>query len=219
MVIELEGVSKSLKGRTVLDEITLTCPSRAVVGLWGPNGSGKTMLMRVISGLVKASSGSVCVEGRDLTRGGVFPPSLGVMIESPAFLDHRTGFDNLRLLAAIRGTASDADLAQALESVGLPLQDRRKFRAYSLGMRQRLGLAAATMESPHLVLLDEPTNALDVSGVEMVRALVEKQRDEGATVVLSSHDKAFLESVANVVWMMEEGRIVGRWNHGKELCV
>ena len=138
-----------------------------------------------------------------------FPPSLGLLLEGPAFLDAYTGFENLRTLASIRGKASDEQVRLWIQHVGLDPNDRRRYRAYSLGMKQRLGIAGALMEEPDILLLDEPTNALDVNGVEMAQQLILAARNRGATVILACHDTDVLQNVADEAWHLAEGHIDG----------
>lgn len=163
--VEVRGLSKRLKGVNVLDDVSLRVDAGDTIGLSGQNGSGKTMLMHAIAGLIRPNAGSVLIDGKELWKDISFPPSMGLLLEGPAFLADRSGRDNLRLLASIRGLASEDDCLAALRDVGLDPGDRRPYRKYSLGMKQRLGIAGALFERPSLMLLDEPTNALDADGV------------------------------------------------------
>lgn len=210
MTLEIQAVTKTIKGVDVLKNITFRVPSGRVVGLSGINGSGKTMLMRVICGLIRPSSGMVTINGMQLGRDIAFPPSIGALIENPAFLDSRTGFNNLQLLASIKGIADSPRIAETLRFVGLDPNDKRKFRKYSLGMKQRLGLAAAIMESPEIVVLDEPTNALDTEGISMLKQLVISQKKRGAAVIISCHDATILRELSDEIIYMEDGRILSR---------
>lgn len=217
MTVVVSNLNKRISGATVLDDITLEVPSGSVVGLAGVNGSGKTMLMRAMAGLIRPTSGQVQIDGKRLWRDIPFPPSIGLLIENPAFLDSRTGLQNLRLLAAIKGVAggrrrkmegSRGDrLIEVLRSVGLDPADKRKFRKYSLGMKQRLGIAAAIMEQPALLLLDEPANALDSSGVAMLKDMVRSERERGAAIVLACHDAGILGELSDEIYYLAEGRI------------
>lgn len=164
-MLEVRSVSKSFRGRSVLQDVSLSCEPGQAIGLRGPNGSGKTMLMRVIAGLVRPSAGEVRVGGAVVGRDVPFPSDMGLLLETPAFLGGYSGIDNLLMLLRLRGgrpAFEDATLARdVLVRVGLDPDDRRPFRKYSLGMKERLGIAAAVMGSPRLIILDEPTNALD----------------------------------------------------------
>lgn len=206
-MIRLYEVSKRISGRMVLSHVTATMQSGSITGLQGINGSGKTMLMRVIAGLVKPTEGVVVIDGKRLWKDIPMPESMGMLLENPAFLDPYTGLQNLEMLAGLKGSVDRAALRRVLVSVGLDPADRRKYKKYSLGMKQRLGIAAAVMGDPGVVLLDEPTNALDESGVEMLRETALEQKRRGATVVVASHDRAFLEDLADEILVFEEGRV------------
>ena len=208
MNVIARDITKTFKDATVLDHVTVQIPAGRVTGLWGINGSGKTMLMRIICGLVRPTSGEVLFDRKVLGRDLAHPLSTGALIEGPALLANRTGFENLRLIGMINGTATDRDIRRAIAQVGLDPNERKKFKKYSLGMKQRLGIAAAVFEKPDLVILDEPTNALDTSGVEMVKRVVAAERERGAAVLMACHDKSVLDAVADHVYSMEAGRVV-----------
>ena len=208
MIITLDKAAKTIHGAQVLKSVSLELVSGRVYGLMGPNGSGKTMLMRLACGLILPSSGSVEIDGKRLGRDMDFPESVGLLIESPAFLPSYTGYKNLELLASIKGRVSAEDLRNALRDVGLEPADKRKYRKYSLGMKQRLGLAAAIMEKPDLLILDEPTNALDREGVKLVPELVKREKKRGALVLLTCHDSALLREMSDTIILIEEGRVV-----------
>lgn len=206
-MIDVVGVTKRLRRTTVLQDITLSFQPGRVAALTGPNGSGKTMLMRVVAGLVRPTEGYVEIDGLRLGRDVDFPPSLGMLLEGPTFLDSYTGFENLRMLASIKGIAEEAQIRSWISTVGLDPDDRRRYRAYSLGMKQRLGIAAALMEEPDVLLLDEPTNALDAGGVLMVQEQIRAARNRGATVLLACHDAGIVRSLADEVWHLAEGHL------------
>ena len=174
----------------------------------GSPGSGKTMLMRAVCGLIKPTEGEISIDGQRLGADISFPPSLGMLIEAPSFLGYLSGYDNLKLIAQIKGVATPEDIRSALRLVGLDADEKKKFRAYSLGMKQRLGIAAAIMEKPKLLVLDEPTNALDEAGVEMLKRVVAMAASTGREVLLSSHDGEVLEELADRVYCMRDGAVV-----------
>ncbi len=209
MSVIVNDLCKTIKGSVVLSNIDIEAPSGTITGLAGVNGSGKSMLMRAIAGLIRPTSGQITVDGKALGKEVEFPSSVGLLIEGPAFLNGRTGFENLRLLASIAGRAGDDRIRETLKFVGLAPDDRRRYSKYSLGMKQRLGLAAAIMERPRLLLLDEPTNALDSAGVEMLKRLVRGYRDHGATVILSCHDATTLRELSDHIYYLAEGHIDG----------
>lgn len=208
MEVIIENASKTIKQAAILTEINLRMYGGKVYGLQGQNGAGKTMLMRMIAGLIRPTCGNVKVNEDILGKTIDFPPSMGILIESPAFLPNYTGLRNLELLAGIQGRANDTQIRQALTNVGLNPYDKRKVRKYSLGMKQRLGIAAAIMEQPELILLDEPTNALDASGVKQIYDLICRERKRGALIVLASHDAEVLRNVSDEIFTIQDGRIL-----------
>lgn len=217
MKLVIQDLKKEMRGLVVLDGISMELSSGEIVGLEGVNGSGKTMLLRAIAGLIRPTSGFVSIDGKRLWKDIPFPQSVGVLIENPAFLESRTGLANLMILGAMRGATKRGGLdasslreaaRESLRMVGLDPDDKRKYKKYSLGMKQRLGIAAATMGFPQLILLDEPTNALDVEGSELARRLILEAKGKGSLVVVASHDKDFLGGVADEVHTLREGRIV-----------
>lgn len=208
MRIEMINVSKTIRGVQVLDKVSLKMMSGMVYGLEGPNGSGKTMLMRALLGLVRINAGEVLIDGKRLGVDMDFAPNAGALIETAAFIPGKSGRENLLYLAGIRGLVGPEEVDGALREVGLSGAGKKKFRQYSLGMRQRLGIAAAVLERPDLVVLDEPTNALDEQGVEMVEGVVAKQKARGALTVVSCHDAEVLREMVDVVFRLSEGRIV-----------
>ena len=170
-MVRLEEYCKSFKSAEVLKNINLTLESGKVIGLKGKNGSGKTMLMRAISGLILPTSGKVYINDKELGRQISFPPSIGILIENPSFISNYTGFKNLKILASIQNRISDDEIRDAIRTVGLDPDDKRTFKKYSLGMKQRLGIAAAIMERPDIVILNEPINALDEAGAGLIKGL------------------------------------------------
>jgi len=206
-IIEITNATKSIKEHTVLDNITLTLESPNVIGFKGINGSGKTMLMRLICGLISPTTGNVLIDGKLLGKEISFPQSLGLLLENPAFIDDYSAFDNLKLLASIKGTATDEKILDSIERVGLSSAGKKKYKKYSLGMKQRLGIAAAIMETPDIIILDEPTNSLDDSGVELVKDIVTEEKNRGALIIVSCHDKSVLEFLSDEIYTITDGRI------------
>lgn len=209
MTVHVRNVTKSIKGIKVLDDISIDIPSGSITGLRGINGSGKTMLMRAICGLIRVDGGSIEVDGKRVGVDVDGPPSVGLLIENPGFIDGFTGFDNLWLLAQLTGRIGRDEIESVLELVGLGDAGAKAYRTYSLGMKQRLGIAAAVMESPDLLVLDEPTNALDESGVALIQDIVHAQADRGAAVLVASHDAVVLSALADRIYKLYEGRIKG----------
>lgn len=211
MSIILDHVTKKIGKSVVIDDVNIEIPSNRIIGFKGINGSGKTMLMRLIAGLIYPTSGTVSLDGKILGKDITFPPSVGIMLENPAFLNGYTGYENLCLLADIKSVIDNNRIKEVLDIVGLAENMNKRYRKYSLGMKQRLGIAAAIMEMPSLVLLDEPTNSLDESGVEMVKRIVRKEKERGATVIISCHDGEILNDLADEVIKIKSGKIAGRY--------
>lgn len=207
MKVELKNVSKRLNDVTVLEDISLTLESGTIYGLKGKNGCGKTMLMRMMAGLIYPTSGTVSIDGEILHKDIATPRSIGVLIENPAFLPGYTGQQNLELLAGLTGKADRTQIAKTMSRVGLAPNDKRTYRKYSLGMKQRLGIACALMECPDLILLDEPINAIDEKGVPKIWEALQEEKQRGALIMLACHDAEELTSLADRIITIEEGKI------------
>lgn len=207
MKVELKNVSKRLNDVTVLEDISLTLESGTIYGLKGKNGCGKTMLMRMMAGLIYPTSGTVSIDGEILHKDIATPRSIGILIENPAFLPGYTGQRNLELLAGLTGKADRTQIAKTMSRVGLDPNDKRTYRKYSLGMKQRLGIACALMEYPDLILLDEPINAIDEKGVPKIWEALQEEKQRGALIVIACHDTEELESLADQIITIEEGKI------------
>ena len=207
MKLELQHVTKVIRHITVLNDVNLTLESGTIYGLRGINGSGKTMLMRLMAGLIRPTKGKVLLDGKRLGKELSFPSDMGMLIENPAFLDGYTAAQNLRLLAGIRKKVGEERIREILEQVGLGWEDKRKYRQFSLGMKQRLGIAGAVLEHPQLLLIDEPTNALDTDGIQMVQRLLLEEKSRGALIVLACHDFSILQGLSDVLYSVKEGRV------------
>lgn len=207
MNIKVVNATKYIHGLLILDNVSMELTGGKIYGLKGPNGSGKTMLMRLIGGLIRPTSGTVEINGEKLGAGKDFPASMGLLLENPAFLPNYTGLKNLELLCGINERVDIGQIRQAIQDVGLDPDDKRKYRKYSLGMKQRLGIAAAIMEKPDLLLIDEPTNALDDKGIDQICSLIRRERDRGALVIMSCHDAAILEWMSDEMFTIYEGKV------------
>ncbi len=216
MKIEINNVTKVIKGITVIRDVSLSLESGTVYGLRGVNGSGKTMLMRLIAGLIRPTKGTITIDGKELGKDITFPPEIGLLIENPAFIDNYTAFQNLKLIANIHKTVDENRIREVIEQVGLNPDDKRKYKQFSLGMKQRLGIAGAILENPKLILIDEPTNALDTDGIEMVRELIIEQKKRGALIVLACHDFPVLKALSDVIYFVKEGCVTEYENENVE---
>lgn len=208
MKIEITNLKKVIKGTIVLDDINYTFSGGRIYGLCGKNGCGKTMLMRLIAGLIYPSFGTIRIKDKVLGKDISFPESVGMLIENPSFLNDYTGKQNLEMLAGLQKNVDKAEVRRVLEQVGLDPDDKRKFYKYSLGMRQRLGIAAAIMGSPELILLDEPINAIDTDGVQEIRAIIRGLSAENRIIIVASHDKSEMDYLADEKIYMSEGRLI-----------
>ncbi len=204
-MISLLDVTKRLGSDVVLSQVTLDMKRGTITCLKGVNGSGKTMLLRMAAGLILPTSGTVSVDGLSLGRDIEFPSSMGLLIERPAFIDSLSGLKNLLLLASLRNIAGEDEIRISIERVGLSPDDRRPVRKYSLGMRQRLGIAAAIMEHPELIILDEPFNGLDAHGIELIVNLLSDERDRGACLAVSCHALDEFEEQCDKIVTMRSG--------------
>lgn len=207
-MIEIKDVSLIIDKREILKRINLVLEKNQIYGLVGKNGSGKTMLMKCICGFVRQTAGEIRVDGKRIGTDIDFPEHMGIIIESPGFIPYYTGFQNLRFLAGINHRIQDADIRDALLQCGLDPDLKLAVRKYSLGMRQRLGIAQAIMERPRLLILDEPTNGLDHQGVEEIRKLVLHLRETGTTILMASHNAEDIQILCNSVWEMANGELI-----------
>lgn len=204
----IDDATKILKNTEVLSHISLTMEKGGTYGFCGRNASGKTMLFRAISGLITLTKGSITVGGMKIGTDCEFPPSMGLIIENTALWDDLTGMENLRQLASIQKKADDNKIRDTLLAVGLNPEEKKKYRKYSLGMKQKLAIAQAVMEEPELIILDEPTNSLDEESVERLKALLRREHERGATILISSHIHEDLEEICDRIYRLDCGKLV-----------
>lgn len=207
MEVEVKNYSKKLKGRNVLDNVSYKFEGGNIYGLYGRNGSGKTMLMRAVAGLIFPTSGEVIIDGKVLHKERSFPKDMGVIIENMELMPQYDAYDNLKILGKIRKTATDDDINSTLEKVGLHDVKGKKVRTYSLGMKQKLAIAQAIFEHPKLLLLDEPTNALDEESINDIRKLLLELKEKGVLIIVASHNKEDIELLSDVKINMADGKI------------
>lgn len=205
--IEVRNVSLTIKNTQILKAVSLAIPRGEICGLIGRNGSGKTMLMKCICGFVKPTSGQVAVEGKLVGEDMDFPEHMGILIETPGFIPYYSGYRNLKTLADLNHPLSKEQLQSYLQLVGLDPQQNKPVRTYSLGMRQRLGLAQALMEEPDILILDEPMNGLDKDGVAQMRELLLSLKEQGRTILIASHNTEDIETLCDSVWEMDKGHL------------
>lgn len=205
--IEIKNLTKRIRNSVILDNINLDFEKGTIYGIKGRNGSGKTMLLRAICGLIVPTEGAVFFKDKELHKDISIPPSIGVLIESPGFWKNYSGFENLKILSSIKNKITDKDILQTLDDVGLNPNDKKPYKKYSLGMKQKLGIAQALMEKPEVILLDEPTNALDEESVKSIRKLLLREKDRGATILIASHNTEDIESICDYKLEIDNGKI------------
>lgn len=203
--IQVEHLSKEFDGQVVLNDVSIELQTGKIYGLIGRNGSGKTVLMKCICGFLRPTSGRVKIDGQELINDEKRFDDFGIIIESPGFLPHYSAFKNLILLSVIRGKCDKKRIAEILRLVGLDPDSNKKVAKYSMGMKQRLGIAQAIMEYSNILILDEPMNGLDNQGVLEMRKLFMALRNEGKVILLASHNREDIESLCDEVYEMDAG--------------
>ena len=206
-MISISELNLTLQKNEILKDISVHFERGKIHGLIGRNGSGKTMLMKCICGFVKPTSGEISVDGKRIGKDCDFPENAGIIIETPGFIPYYSGYKNLKLLSDLRGKISREDIRKTMEQVGLDPDLKRHVRKYSLGMRQRLGLAQAIMENPDLLILDEPMNGLDKDGVADMRQYLLDLKEQGKTILIASHSAEDIEVLCDTVYEMDKGKM------------
>ena len=209
-IIEIENLTKKFGDVTALENVNLSIERGKIYGIVGRNGSGKTVLFKLIMGYLKPTTGRVVVSGKEIGKDTDFAENVGIIIENPGFLKGYTGFKNLAYLASIRNVIGKEEIRESMKKVGLDPDSHKKVGKYSLGMKQRLGIAQAIMENPEILILDEPMNSLDNQGVDEVRGILRGLRDKGKTIILASHNKEDIEILCDEVYEMDHGRLARR---------
>lgn len=204
-IAEIKNVSKKFGDETAVREVSLSLEPGKIYGIAGRNGSGKTVLFKMIIGFLRPTTGKIIVNGKEVGKDTDFAEDIGIIIETPGFLGGFCGYKNLEYLAAIRKRIGKEEIRKSMESVGLDPDSRKKVKKYSLGMRQRLGIAQAIMEHPKFLILDEPMNGLDREGAAEIRKLFLRLKEEGATILLSSHHREDMDELCDEAYEMEDG--------------
>ncbi|MGM0125322.1 ABC-2 type transport system ATP-binding protein [Enterococcus sp. AZ194] len=215
MEISVEEVSKVIKQTPILTNISLSFESGRIYGLRGKNGAGKTMLLRLLCGLIFPTNGRIMIDKKELGKDFSFPESVGILIENPGFIQSYSGFKNLKNLASIKNEIEDQVIMDLMTYFDLDWRDKKKVKHYSLGMKQKIGIISALMESPKLILLDEPINALDEESSKKVLDLLTLRKNEGALIIVASHDKEELDFLSDEIIEMKAGKIITQQNEGK----
>lgn len=209
-VIEAEGISKKFQNQSILDTVSLKVAPGQIVGISGHNGSGKSVLLRIICGFMRPDLGQVRVWNQVVGQEVEFPGRIGVLIDGPGFINHLSGFRNLKLLAMIQNKIDDEQIRNSMKTVGLDPSNKVSVGKYSTGMRQRLGLAQALMEEPKLLILDEPTSNIDRNGTAEIQAIIRQLAAAGNTILLTSHSAQELGDVCDQVYELEQGKLLPR---------
>ncbi len=204
-MVNLKNVNKTLGSRVVLNDISYNFEYGHIYGLYGKNGSGKTMLIRAIAGLIIPDKGEITIDNKVLHKDITVPPSIGIVIENQQLLPQYNAFDNLKILSKIKKSATNQDIITSLKRVGL--DSDLKVKKYSLGMKQRLNIAQAIFESPRIILLDEPTNALDDTGVNLIYNILKEEKSKNSLIIIATHHKEDLTELCDTVLNISEGRI------------
>lgn len=206
-IIKVDSVTKKFGSDIALNNVSIEFERGKIYGIVGRNGSGKTVLFKTIIGFLKPTSGRVIVDGKEIGKDTDFADNIGIIIETPGFLSSYNGYKNLEYLASIKNIIGKKEIKEGMKRVGLDPNSKKKVGKYSLGMRQRLGIAQAIMENPDILILDEPMNGLDNQGVEDVREILLNLRDEGKSIILASHNKEDIEVLCDEVYEMDHGKL------------
>lgn len=206
--VEVTNVSKKYKDRNLVENVSFEVKKGEILGIVGLNGSGKTVLLKCMCGLMEYSSGTIKVNDKIIGKQCEYPSNMGVIIETPGFLPYYSGIKNLEYLASLRKKISKQDIKDVLVKVGLAGEEKKLVAKYSLGMKQRLGIAQAIMEDPEFLILDEPMNGLDKEGIEDVRKLLLEMKAEGKTMIITSHNEEDIKVLCDKVIEMDKGKMV-----------
>ena len=206
-IIEIKHLTKKIENQLILSDINLCFEEKHIYGIVGRNGSGKTVLLKCICGLMEATQGEVIFNGKRLKKDMEYIDQLGVLIERPGFLEKLSAYENLRYIASIKRIAGKKEIEESLRKVNLDPCDKKKVGKYSLGMKQRLGIAQAFMENPEILILDEPTNGLDESGVKLIRELLLDLKKRRKIIVIASHYQEDIDLLCDKVYVIQNGKI------------
>ena len=206
-IIEIKNYTKCIKGNVILKNININLEKGKCYGFIGTNGSGKSILFKAICGLIKSNDGYIKVNGKIIGKEVDFPSDVGALIEYPGFLSNFSGFENLKYLAKINNKISDEEIVKYMDLLELDYKDKKKVKSYSLGMKQRLGIIQAIMENPSIIILDEPMNALDKNGVNLVRDIIKDMKNEGKTILLTSHNILDINLLCDKIFEFDAGSL------------
>lgn len=208
MKIEIKNLSKSFKNNTIIKDINMVLEGGKIYGLVGRNGSGKSVFLKIISGLYNPTSGEVIYNGVDIFKEKIIPPSTRALIEKPTFLPELTGMENLRLLASIQHKIGDKEIIDSLKKVNMYDDKDKKYSKYSLGTKQKLGIAQVLMENPDVIILDEPFNGIELATVKTLRNLLLEEKNKGKLIIIATHIKEDIEELVDVLYEFDDGKAI-----------
>lgn len=207
MKIEVKNVTKKFKNEVVLNDVSVSFESGKIYGLIGRNGSGKSVFLKLLCGFYTSNSGVILYDGVDITNNNIFPPNTRALIEKPNFLPELTGMDNLKLLASIQNNIKEDEIVETLEKLGLENEKDKKYRNYSLGTKQKLGIAQVLMENPEVIILDEPLNGIENKMAQKIRKILQSEKEKGKLIIIATHIKDDIEQLADELYEFDDGKI------------
>ncbi|MBQ2407970.1 MAG: ATP-binding cassette domain-containing protein [Bacilli bacterium] len=207
MEIAVKNLTKSFKGIKILNNVNITFKSKKIIALVGRNGSGKSVLLKLLCGLYLPTEGEILFDNINYNLNDEYPPNTRALIEKPTFMDELTGFENLKLLAKIQNLISDKEINEALKIVNLYDDKDKKFKHYSLGMKQKLGIAQVIMENPDVMIFDEPFNGIEKRTAEKLRKYLKEKKEEGKLIIIATHIKEDVEELADLVYEVDDGNV------------
>lgn len=207
MKIEIKKVSKKFKDIKVLKNVSMTLESGHIYGFTGHNGSGKTVLLKLICAFLEPTTGEILFDGKNVIKENSFPPSTRALIEKPNFLSDLTGHENLELLARIQNIIGEKEIEDTLKKVGLEEDKEKLYYKYSLGMKQKLGIAQVLMEDPEILILDEPFNGLDENSIKNIRKILLKEKEKGKLIILATHNKEDIKVLCDEIYKFNDGTV------------
>lgn len=207
MEIAVKNLTKSFKGIKILNNVNITFKSKKIIALVGRNGSGKSVLLKLLCGLYLPTEGEILFDNINYNLNDEYPPNTRALIEKPTFMDELTGFENLKLLAKIQNLISDKEINEALKIVNLYDDKDKKFKHYSLGMKQKLGIAQVIMENPDVMIFDEPFNGIEKRTAEKLRKYLKEKKEEGKLIIIATHIKEDILELADLVYEVDDGNV------------
>lgn len=207
MEIAVKNLTKSFKGIKILNNVNITFKSKKIIALVGRNGSGKSVLLKLLCGLYIPTEGEILFDNINYNLNEEYPPNTRALIEKPTFMDELTGFENLKLLAKIQNLIGDQEINEALKIVNLYDDKDKKFKYYSLGMKQKLGIAQVIMENPDVMIFDEPFNGIEKRTAEKLRKYLKEKKEEGKLIIIATHIKEDVEELADLVYEVDDGNV------------